>query len=162
MKPSGETSSGGHSIWVFSEEMTIWWFERTRKYTMHIPKDFRTDFASTPRWIWWWLPPFNSEYTPACLPHDLGYERNGTLVLMVEDDTIDLRKPLDTQWSRLALDQLMLAGMKSRGVSLFKRQSIYRSVRVGGLSAWRGHKKKNKIHKHQRRFELNYPHGIRD
>ena len=142
MIPLEKTNSSGSPIWRFTESMVIWWHDQHRKkYTLVIPTGFLTDFASTPKWIHWWLPPWNPKYTPACLPHDFGYERNGNLTLWVEDERNGLRTPMATKWSRLAIDQLMLAGMKSRNVGFFTEQSIYRAVRVGGGGAWKNARK---------------------
>ena len=162
MKPLEASASGGSSVWVFGESMTVHWFDSTRKkYTLRIPTDFHTDFASTPRWIWWWLPPFDIRYTPACLPHDLGYEKTGYLTLWVEDARTGLRTPMETRWTRLALDQLMLAGMRSRDVSELKCQAIYRAVRVGGGSAWDEAQTKRSQNVDKRRESLGYSNGVR-
>lgn len=164
MRPTGDQTPEGGNIWEFRESMTIWWYDSTRKkYTLRIPSGFLTDFASTPRWIWWWLPPFNPKYTPACLPHDLGYERNGHLTLWVDDERSGLRTPMVTKWSRKAIDQLMLAGMYSNDVSEFRCQAIYRSVRVGGGSAWT--KSRDEFITQtwmRRRIKLGYANGVRD
>lgn len=164
MKPTGNKTPGGHSIWVFAESMTIWWHCQTtkKKYTLRIPTNFHTDFSSTPSWIWWWLPPFDPKYTPGCLPHDLGYEKCGELVLWVEDLRTGLRTPLETQWTRHAVDDLMLAGMRSNGTSEFKCQAIYRAVRLGGWGAWDRAKQARTAGQHKRRIDLGYTHGVRD
>lgn len=163
MKPLEKTNSNGLAVWQLHESMTISWYDSSRKkYTLRIPNEFVTDFASTPKWIHWWLPPWNPKYTPACLPHDLGYERNGKLTLWVEDSRTGLRTPLQTNWSRLAIDQLMLAGMRSRDVGEFTCQTIYRSVRVGGRGAWERANVEFNKDSFGRRHRLGYTDGIRD
>lgn len=38
-------------------------------WVISIPAGYTTDFASTPRWLWWWLPP-HGKYERAAVVHD--------------------------------------------------------------------------------------------
>ena len=78
-----------------------------------VPAGFITDFASTPRIVWWLIPPFGL-YLRASVLHDWLYA-NGTI-------------------SRARADAIFLEGMKALGVSAWKRWVMYLAVRGFG---WR-------------------------
>ncbi len=92
-------------------------------YVIHVPKGFVTDLASVPRIFWAVFPPFG-RYTPAAIVHDFLYsEYNNTGI------------------NRTLADKIFLFIMKELGVGYFKRQAMYRGVRMFGEMAW-----KSKLH----------------
>lgn len=80
-----------------------------------VPEGFKTDFASVPRILWWWLPPSGS-YARAAVAHDYLYHVGAV--------------------SRFRADQFFLQIMKMLKVGLIKRQLMYWAVRVGGWRMW--------------------------
>ena len=81
-----------------------------------VPVGFEFDGASVPLPVWGMFPPAG-EYLEAVLIHDWLYET----------------QQIQSQWiDRSSADQHLLWGMESLGVSWFKRQVIYRAVRLSG------------------------------
>lgn len=80
-----------------------------------IPKGFVTDGASIPRFLWRIIDhPFQSDYIDVYVEHDHDYAVG--------------------KISRKEADQKMLDGLKAKGMSYFKRHTIYWAVRLfGGL-----------------------------
>ena len=85
-----------------------------------VPPGFVTDLASVPRIFWNILPPFG-KYDGAAIIHDYLYA--------LQD------RP------RKNCDLILLEAMKTEGVSWITRETIYWGVRIGGWTAWLGHKK---------------------
>lgn len=75
-----------------------------------VPAGFVTDFASTPRWLWWILPP-TGEYMEDALVHDWLYS---------------------SRCPRFLADAIFRALMERRGVSLWKRVVMFYCVRLFG------------------------------
>lgn len=86
-----------------------------------VPAGFVTDLASTPRFLWWWLPPW-STYGPAAIIHDAAYRRQ--------------------ERTRAEADALFLAGMAVLKVPAARRWVIYLSLRLFGGIAWRENSRK--------------------
>lgn len=80
-----------------------------------VPKGFITDFASSPKWTWWIVPPFG-RYSPCAVIHDFLY-RNG------------LR-------TRKECDDIFLEAMVVMDVPVWQRNLIYGSVRIFGGPAY--------------------------
>jgi hypothetical protein len=80
-----------------------------------VPAGFVTDFASVPRSFWAVYSPFG-QYQWAAVVHDYLYWTQ--------------------QCSREQADRLMRLAMDESGVTPWTREAIYRSVRLGGQSAW--------------------------
>jgi len=83
--------------------------------TITVPAGFETDFASVPRAFWRIVPPWG-EYSPAAVVHDYLY---ATALL-----------------PRAGADWVFLELMTELGVPWWKRQAMYRAVRLGGGFAW--------------------------
>jgi hypothetical protein len=83
--------------------------------TITVPAGFVTDFASTPRAIWSFLPPFGN-YQKAAVVHDYLY--------WMQDCT------------KNQSDKILLIAMTESNVSQRDRWVIYNGVRIGGQSAW--------------------------
>lgn len=130
------------NVWRFDEAFYVWFTHEKTTYRINLPTGFITDFASIPRALWWLVQKWDYKYTPACLPHDLGYEKLGKLTLWRPFNGV--YTPLTAKLSRKALDDLMYYGMVARGVPAWKRALIYSGVRVGGGFAWKKHEKRSK------------------
>ena len=81
-----------------------------------IKRGFLTDLSSIPRLFQSAVPKIGRHLQPSVV-HDWLYD-------------------YDEGFTRLEADQMMLDGMKLMKVSWLRRQAIYRSVRVGGWTAW--------------------------
>lgn len=84
-------------------------------YKITVPKGFKTDLASTPKFLWLTFPPFG-KYTDAAIVHDYLYSKDCVY------NAID----------RAMADKIFLELMKELGVPLWKRQAMYRAVRLFG------------------------------
>lgn len=84
--------------------------------TFTVPAGYKTDFASTPRLIWWMIPP-NGEHGRAAILHDYLYAHEDTC-------------------SRFLADALFREIMARLKVPLCKRVAMYYAVRVFGWFFW--------------------------
>jgi len=84
-----------------------------------VPKGFVTDFASTPTFLHWLIPP-NGKYGKASVIHDYCYET--------------------ACYPKLRSDQIFLEGMEVLEVPKWKRESMYYGVVVFGWGAWYKHR----------------------
>lgn len=125
----------GGNWWRLEDGFKVFFNYDGVRYRLVIKSGFVTDFASIPRLLWSILEPFNFQYTPACLPHDLGYETNGDLTLWVCDGVG--WAPVNAELTRRAVDDLMYWGMVARSTPTWKANAIYSSVRLWGWVAWR-------------------------
>lgn len=98
------------------------WIEDTM---YQVPAGFVFDFASAPRVAWSLTPPYDNRYAAAVLLHDWAY--GGEL------------------WPRRLNDELMLAGLRVRGVKRWKRVLMWTAVRVGGGYHYRHHHPKERV-----------------
>jgi len=80
-----------------------------------VPAGFVTDFASTPRAIWAWLPP-TGRYMGAAVVHDYLYVVNGC--------------------TRAEADRVFLEAMQDAGVNVVRRRLMYWAVRAFGQAPW--------------------------
>lgn len=87
------------------------------------PKGFNTNFASTPRIFWSFLPPWG-KYGKAAIIHDFLYYSG--------------------IYSKKEADLIFLEAMKTLEVVKWKRYSMYYSVKYIGFIAWNRHRKKEK------------------
>lgn len=76
-----------------------------------IPKGFVTDFASTPKSLWWFFGPIGIHIIPAVV-HDFIYSQK--------------------LFSREVADKLFYDSIISYGVPKFKAWIVYKAVRSGG------------------------------
>lgn len=91
---------------------------------------FVTDFASTPRPVWWLMPP-SDEYTPAAVTHDWLY-RMHTL-----EKKFDVWPPAVRCCTRKEADNIFLEAMAVLGVARWKRVAMWAAVRAFGWAAWK-------------------------
>ena len=82
---------------------------------IYVPKGFRTDFASVPRFFWRIIPP-TGLYGKAAVIHDFLYQ--------------------EKLFDRARADAIFLEGMELLGVSRWKRNLMYRTVRLFGGRAF--------------------------
>ena len=87
-----------------------------------IPVGFYTDFGSIPKVLHSILSPMDRKCIVAYAVHDYLFY------------TGDI--------PRVEADKNMLKLMKKYGVSWWKRKSVYRGVRAGGMFAWNEHRKR--------------------
>ena len=83
-----------------------------------VPEGFVTDFASTPRFIWWAFPHEGQPYDLAACVHDMIYRH------------------LQSKFTRKQADDILLAIMKLYGTGFLTRWCIWLGVRIGGMSSW--------------------------
>ena len=83
--------------------------------TFVVPPDFITDLASIPR-VFHFLLPVNDKHRAAAVLHDWLYT--------------------GTHYSREAVDTLFYRAMRDSGVSQWKAELVYASVRLFGGAVW--------------------------
>lgn len=88
-----------------------------------VPAGTVCDFASTPRWIWWLLPPWG-KYGRAAIAHDHDYQEQGV--------------------TKEVADATFYEGMRSSGVGRVRAKVIFWSVALFGGRAWRSHQHRKK------------------
>ena len=97
--------------WVLVEPLT---YSGCRE-TFSVPAGFHTDFASTPRFLWWWLPPFG-RYLQAAVLHDYLYSS----------------KPIP----RKDADRIFFRVMVEARTRVWRAGLMYLAVRWFGWKAW--------------------------
>lgn len=90
-----------------------------KKIIIPVEKGFITDFASTPRGLWWLLPP-TGKYGKASVIHDYLYKNE------VQGVTKDIA------------DKIFLEAMEVLKVPKWKRQIMYQAVKVFGTKHYKG------------------------
>lgn len=80
------------------------------------PAGWMTDLATTPRFVWWLLSPFDPDYAGPAIIHDRLCE--------------------DREFDRTITDAILYEAMKDWGAPWWKRFLVYRAVRM--FSFWRG------------------------
>lgn len=85
-----------------------------------VPADFISDGASIPRFLWRLCGPPWGPYAESGVFHDWLYATGPV--------------------SRLEADRLFLEAMQTQGIKRWRRQAMYRGVRVGGWYAWNQHR----------------------
>ena len=76
-----------------------------------VPTGFVTDLASTPRLLWWLVPPFG-KYGKATVLHDYLYSQR--------------------KRSQKKCDEIFIEAMKVLGVNVVKRRAMFYAVRLFG------------------------------
>jgi hypothetical protein len=89
---------------------------------IRVPVGFETDFASIPWGLWNLFPPLGLWARPAII-HDFLYDRGGVL-------------PSKT-YSRKEADMIFREAMSVVGVPAWRREVMFRAVRLGGGSGWK-------------------------
>jgi len=91
----------------------------SKRKPITVPKGFKTDFASVPRFFWRILPPWG-KYSEAAVVHDFLYSIGSM--------------------TRLLADKEFKYLMMRIGVSWWKRNVMYLAVRMFGYIAWKMHR----------------------
>jgi hypothetical protein len=94
-------------------------FEYVGSVIIRVPEGFVTDGASVPRLFWSLLGPFGS-YFSAAIIHDFLYSEHNRI------------------FPRQECDWIFLEAMAASGVGWLTRRTIYRAVRLGGASRFKG------------------------
>jgi hypothetical protein len=81
-----------------------------------VPKGFTTDFASTPSFLWWWLPPIG-KYTKAAVLHDYLYQTH--------------------ECTRQFADRVFEEAMIVFNTPVWKARLMYYAIRLFGWLAWK-------------------------
>jgi len=103
--------------WKLWKEFTFHIGSEYGKDFVHIPAGFVTDFASVPRILWGWMPPWG-KYGKAAVLHDYIYQTH-----------CRIRKDADDIFY-----EAMLVGKTKP----WKARLMYWGVRIGGWLAWKG------------------------
>lgn len=93
--------------------------------TITVPAGFYTDFASTPRLIWFVWPP-TGDYELAAVIHDYLYYTGETT-----------QKQADQTFRNV---MIWLNKQDGYDISWFTRWALYRGVRAGGWVAWNNYR----------------------
>lgn len=99
--------------------------------SVQVPKGFVTDFASIPQMFWNVLPPWGT-YGKACIVHDYLYQ--GGVITFLDPTIPGITTHVDP--TREQADNILREGMEALGVSWWKRNVIFRGVRIGGRGIW--------------------------
>lgn len=96
------------------------------------PKDMHTDGTSAPWWIWWLIgPPMELPQMKASVAHDGCY--TGELVWYVKDAYGEW---VIKNYNREDADKLHRELMANQGISWWKRNAMYRALRVFSGKYW--------------------------
>ena len=105
---------------VWNLEQDFWW--DSPRGRVLIERGFTTDGVSTPRMLWFWIPPFDAKVTRAALPHDYFYT-------CIQDGC---PHPLAT--TRREADLMLYLACRDAGISLLSCYLIWIGVRLFGRS----------------------------
>lgn len=97
------------------------WFINDR-YELLVPAGFRTDLASVPLWLLWFISPWGNHQRAAVF-HDVAYREQKT--------------------SRIKADAEFYEMMTRDGVPSFKAYLMYLAVRMCGWAAWEDNRQAN-------------------
>ena len=122
MFSKAKTNQIGTKLWIILEDFTY----NICGYDILVPKGFKTDLASTPKYLWFSFPP-SGRYTDAAIVHDYLYSANC----------------IYKEINRAIADKIFLELMKSLGVPKWKRVLLYRGVRMFGWMFFRKKEKEN-------------------
>jgi hypothetical protein len=126
-------------MFVLAEEYTYTWQDDDGHWhRLTVPKWFRTDLASVPRWLWSLsgIPPAGLHSAAAVL-HDFLYHHGGVLPLGSYQALDGEWQDDPSVWTRNAADRLFLRVLKEAGVSAFRRFKMYHAVNAFGWAFWR-------------------------
>ena len=112
-----------NDLWKTDRAFTYYIGEEDSEDSITVPKGFITDLASVP-WPASMLIPKSGQYNQAAVLHDFLY-------------SVQTR-------SRIECDLIFKEAMTVLGVNWFKRNIMYRAVRIGGWLPWDKKKSKNR------------------
>ena len=115
-------------IWILKEPYT------NRQFNIPIPKGYRTNLASTPRFLWFFAASYELSEA-AALVHDWLYDHAGITVSIGGVERIVKKSEADKIFRRI---------MRREGVPAWRRFPAYWAVRIFAGWAWRICAKRNK------------------
>jgi hypothetical protein len=111
----GGCNSRGEPIHILAADFIIGCrLNGSGEIVVRVPKGFETDYASTPWYLWWWLPR-DGKYARAAVGHDYLYAMGSRLGV-----------------SRFLADALFREWMEKLDVPRLRRMLIYYAVRLFG------------------------------
>ena len=122
-------------LFILAEDYVYEWIKDDQKTRLKIPKGFRFDGASVPRFLWWWLPPI-ADYMPAVVVHDYLYQNGpkqlpyGVMEWFSEKDGEWFN--VWGVWKRKDVDILFRKMLKQCGIPGFKRRMMFYAVHYFG------------------------------
>jgi len=114
--------------WKLFYPFTFVWRSGGLNIRIDVPKGFVTDFASSPFFVWTFIPPWG-RYGKSAIIHDFLYQNKLTQPRNIWE-RIFSRERKDA-------DRIFLDGMRVLGVPKWKRKLMYWGVRASGWLAWR-------------------------
>ena len=106
--------------WVLLEPFTYHVGSYPSEIHYTVPKGFITDFASSPKFVWWLVPPWG-KYGKASVVHDY---------------LIRAKPAYPVSLTRKYVDDIFLEAMLVLKVPRWKAQLIYYAVRLGSWYSW--------------------------
>ncbi|AUP77360.1 DUF1353 domain-containing protein [Flavivirga eckloniae] len=125
-------------IWILEEQVNvnISSKELSKVIGIEIPKGFKFDLSTVPRFLWVFIAPFELSII-APLVHDFLYVNKGNLKINEQNMLTVSENAQTVQISRLETDSIFLYHMKQEGVSFIKRWMAYFGVRLFGGIFWK-------------------------
>ncbi len=111
-----------NGTWTLIGELV---YESTLKGIITAPEGFVTDYASTPRIIWWLMPKAGEKYDAAAVIHDYLYRHN--------------------TYPQIECDQVFREAMLASGVRSLRAATMYRALRLFGWVAYNNQPKEKKL-----------------
>lgn len=128
-------------IWILEEQVNVDIDSRqlAKAVGVEIPKGFKFDLSTIPRFLWGFIAPFELSII-APLVHDFLYVNKGKLT--INDQNLlcvseEGDEGIKVQISRLETDSIFLEHMKQEGVGFVKRWMAYFGVRLIGGIFWK-------------------------
>jgi len=110
--------------WEVYEDYVYHVGNKNSKDIIRIPKGAKTDFASIPQFLWGVFPP-HTKIAGASVIHDYLYQKQGWVP-----------RSRKAPRSRRECDKIFLEAMGVLKMPWWKKQTVYRSVRIFGGFAW--------------------------
>lgn len=111
-----------------------YWFEWKKngvRYRFNIPRGFRYDAASIPRFLWPIISPTELGYLAPAV-HDFLIEQQGYVYLQQWSTYFGQWRPVEARFTRRQADRLFCRIMRNEGISRWKRRAAFRAVRLYG------------------------------
>ncbi len=126
-------------IWILEEKVNVDISSRelSKVIGIEIPKGFKFDLSTIPRFLWSFIAPFELSII-APLVHDFLYVNKGNLKVNEQNMLVVSKDSQTVKVSRLEADSIFLYHMKQEGVGFVKRWIAYIGVRLFGGIFWKG------------------------
>lgn len=108
-------------------------------FAFQIPKGFKTDFASIPRPLWFFIAPSDESILVASIAHDYLYSKKKITGFILENGK--LKSKVTIRPTRLLADMILREKMKSFKAGIITRNLVFLAVRSLG---WAFYQKKLK------------------